>query len=260
MAMSGWVKVGGVWRPVRPPFVKVAGSWRPVNRGFVKVAGAWRQWFTESDPITVTFWANTWGRTYANAAGASGGPNRATLAYWGYGWNNQTETSMLGFNDPAGLEAALAARPYILSGVVKHWVGHVYSGTQPVHYGWHNQRTQPASFSRLHTETDAAWDVPGTFPKPPGGAGTEHTFTMPAAVLRTLEAQIPAGNIGGLTLTDQSATANPRWGWSSATNASTTNSGGSSGGLQSIQNTTDTRSARIELLIDLAPPAGAGFV
>ena len=254
--MDGFVKVAGVWRTVRPPSVKVSGSWREANRGFVKVGGAWRQWYTESDPITVTYWANTDGLTYrATTGGPSNGTNRGVLAYWGEGWNNQQELSMLFLNDPAGLEADLAARPFILSGRVKHWVGHVYSGTQPVWWGWHDQATRPAQFSRLHSETDSAWTVPGNFPKPPSGAGAESDFSISRSVLDTLQAAIPAGQIKGLTLTSESSNGNPQWGWSSGSAASTSNSGGSSGGIQDISNSTDPRSCRIELTIDLAPPS-----
>ena len=258
--MDGFVKVAGVWRTVRPPFVKVAGAWREADRGFVKVGGAWRQWYTKSDPITVTYFANRIGLTYDAAGFPSSGPNRNALSYWGQGWSSRQELSMMWFNDPAQIVADLAVRPFILSGRMKHWVGHNFSGTQPVWWGWHDQVTQPGAFSRIHGETDPAWTVPGNFPKPPSGAGAESDFPIPAAVQRTLEGFIPGGGLQGVTLTSESSNGNPQWGWSSATSASTSNSGGSSGGLQSIQNTSDPRSCRIELTIDFAPASTEGFV
>ena len=258
--MDAFVKVGGVWRTVRPPFVKVAGAWREIDRGFVKVNGQWRQWYTQSDPITVTYFANRAGLTYRGLTGPpSEGSNRGVLTYWGRGFNSEQELSMMFLNDPASLVADLAERPFILSGRVRHWVGHVYSGTQPVRWGWHNQQNPPASFSRLHSEDDPAWSVPGSFAKPPSGAGSESNFGISRQVLDTLQAQIPGGFIQGLTLTSESSNGIPQWGWSSGSAASTSNSGGNSGGIQDISNSNDPRSCRLELTIDFAPASTQGF-
>jgi len=258
--VGGFVKVGGVWRPMKPK-VKIEGSYRTVDRAFVKVAGTWRQWFTLSDPTTLTFWANNASQTYRESGAPSGGSNRDVLSYWGDGWNNELEYGWISLNDPAGLQAALAARPYILSGRLYHWVGHTYSGTQPVWWGWSNVNAEPASWpGRIDgvSDTDPNWAIPGSLPKP-GGAGLEVDFPIPDAVLRTLEARIPLGEIQAMTLTSDSSTGNPQWGWSSGSGASTSNSGGSSGGIQDIANTTDPRSLRIELTLDVAPPSTAGF-
>jgi len=254
--VSEWVKVGGVWVEDETgisPQVKVGGSWVAPKEGWVRINGVWVRFHQLTDPLTVQYFGNKWSPTFRESGAPSGGSNRAGLSYWGDGWNNEGELSMVGFRDAdvAALQADLIQRPVILSGRVQNWVGHVFSGTRAAWVGFHGEKAGvPGAFSRLHGEKDAAWATPVQLSKPPSGAGAGNWTPLPPSPLANLAAQFAAGAVGGMTLTAEDANFEAWWGWCSGSSVSTSNSGGSSGGLIDITNTTDTRSMILELTLD----------
>lgn len=261
--MSEWVKRAGVWVEDAggvSPVVKRAGAWATPQEGWAKRLGVWERFHQNTDPITVQYFGNKWSPTFRASGAPSGGSNRDTLSYWGDGWNNENENSMVGFRDVdvAALEADLTLRPHIISGRVQNWVGHVFSGTRQAWVGFHGEKTTlPTAFSRLHSEKDAAWAISCQLPKPPSGAGASTWTALPASTLENLAAQFAAGNVGGMTITADDANFDEWWGWCSGDGVSTSNSGGNSGGIVDITDTTDSRSMILELTIDFVSPVSS---
>jgi len=254
--MSEWIKRGGIWVEDETgisPVLKRGGSWVDAREGWGKRAGVWHRFHQQTDPITVTYYGNKWSPTFRESGAPSGGSNRDELSYWGDGWNNEGELSMVGFRDfdLADAKAQLDLRPFILSGQVKVWVGHVFSGTQIGWQGFHGVRgAEPGAFSRLHDEKDAAWATELHIPKPPSGDGAALWTPLPPSTFDNISQGFRDETIGGMTLTAEDASGDAWWGWVSGSSYSTSNSGGSSGGLVDIRDTADGHSFLLELTID----------
>jgi len=223
--MAVWVRDGSTWKPIDSPNLSVRdGSvWKPVKQMWVRDGGAWKSVYIQSDPVTNTYDLLGWGRSYYGTDGQSGkipdGQSaKGNYAFrYGWGFNSEDEVAMLGF--AAGVKTQLqndiAVRPVISKITLKMNSQHTQnSAAKTCYFGWHDQTTEPALFSRLHTENQSGWTSGAqSIPHNLDNDGTEFQFDFPSNVHATIAAQIALGNIAGITGSWSAASTSADWGW-----------------------------------------------
>lgn len=251
------VRDGGAWREVTPSngdaWTRQGGVWVPVREVHARDGGSWRLIHQRSDPVSheTKLGITGWSQVYRGTSGVtSNRTNGDDLCYWGHSWNEEIERSMVSVYDVIGQQLAADDRPSVVDAQTELWVGHVYSGTQTVWVGIDDAQSKPSSFARLHSEQDSGYGHSIGATKPGSGAGALDTDAMSLTVAQNWWDEMVNNNFYAVTFSNESATdANNIWGWLSGTQYSTSNSGGSAGGLTDVGSTSSQRN-RIVWTID----------
>ncbi len=215
--------------------------------------------YLKSDPQTVTVDLLQGSTVYRGVSGVlSNRPQVNEFMYYGWNWNSEIERSMVRMDtaNRNALRDALLARPAISQIEVFLWTQHTQnSAPADAYLGWHDEQNQPGNFSRLHTEKDAAWSS-GLISVPHNGSGGGNAFSeiMPSSIFANFLATAQAGNLWGLTMTNEDATnsGTGNWGWCAGDSYCTSESGGNCVGSTVASSGSDAQRVRIAVTSDFS--------
>ena len=222
---------------------------------FVKVNAAKTIAYTKSlPPLVQTFDLLAGSTVYRGVAGGiSNRPDVRNFMYYGWNWNSEIERTMVRMDTPNrdALRDMLLLRPIITKIEVAIWTQHTQnSATADGYFGWHSSQGEAANFARLHSEKDAAWSS-GLMNIPHNGSsgGNQALFAMPGAIFANFLATAQAGNLWGMTLTNEDATnsGTGNWGWTAGDSRCTSESGGSCNGSTLVNTGADVQRVRLEV-------------
>ena len=180
-------------------------------------------------------------------------PDVRNFMYYGWNWNSEIERTMVRFT-PAehdALRDMLLARPIVTKVEVFIWTQHTQnSASADAYFGWHSSQAEAANFARLHSEKDAAWSS-GLQNVPHNGSagGNQASFILPSSMHANFSATAQAGNLWGMTMTNEDATnsGTGNWGWCAGGFYCTNESGGSCSGSDVANTPATAQRVRIEV-------------
>jgi len=222
---------------------------------FVKVNSAKEIAYTKSlPPLVQTFDLLQRSTVYRGVSGVkSNRPQVNEFMYYGWNWNSEIERSMVTMDTPNhdALRDMLLLRPIITKIEVSIWTQHTQnSAAADAYFGWHDQSAEPANFSRLHGEKDAGWSSGlMSVPHNASSGGNQAAFAMPGSIFANFLATAQAGNLWGMTMTNEDATnsGTGNWGWVAGDSYCTSESGGNCNGSTILNTPSTSQRVRLEI-------------
>lgn len=226
---------------------------------FVKVNAAKSLVYTRSDPQTQTFDLLQYSEAYWGDPGQKIGTSPSVdgdkFARFGYTFNNAIERTMIAMTttEQTAMESFIATRPVITQMRLFLWLQHTNNGlTRSPWLGWFSGGTgSPTNFSRLHTEQQTSWAT-GISAPTAGGAGQQRTYVLASNSYANISSQIQAGNIRGITISEEAADNNVEWGWYAGRYYCTNESGGICAGSVIINTGATAQRPRLEITADFS--------